>query len=185
MKHAILVSLASVLVLAACSSSDPPPAASAPAATEPEHAEHAPSHEAQEASHAAQSPSPVRTLDDGSRAFGAEPSEREATALAAIMASPARFQGQIVKTEGEIAQVCQRMGCWMEITAEADGTAVRVPMAGHSFFLPRDVAGRRATVEGTVNVETLDDATAEHLREEGAQATDQALSIEATTVVVH
>lgn len=166
-------------LLFACSSADPQPATPEPVQTE--------SHESHHAEHAeaAEAPSPTRTLDDGSRLYGGEPSDIAVTSLAQIMAEPARWEGQTVKTEGEIAQVCQRMGCWMEITAEEGGTAVRVPMAGHSFFLPRDVAGRRATVEGTVKVESLDEATAEHLREEGAQATDQALSIEATSVVVH
>ena len=178
------------LMLAACSSSEPrtanaEPVAQAPAASaEAEPA--APSHDEQEAEHAeaSRAPQPVRTQEDGSRIFGAEPSDREAVALSSIMAEPQRFAGQVVKTEGEIAQVCQRMGCWMEITAGEGGEAVRVPMAGHSFFLPRDVAGRQAVVEGTVAVAALDEATAEHLREEGAQATDQALSIEATSVVV-
>jgi hypothetical protein len=58
-------------------------------------------------------------------------------------------------------------------------------MAGHSFFLPRDVSGRRATIQGRVEVEALDEATRQHLEEEGAQAAGQALSIEATSVVVH
>ena len=176
------------LMVAACSSSEPRTENVDPIA-EPEVAQAepaAPSHEEQEAEHAeaSQAPQPVRTLEDGARVFGAEPSERESVALATIMASPREYAGQVVKTEGEIAQVCQRMGCWMEITAEEGGQAVRVPMAGHSFFLPRDVAGRQAVVEGTVAVAALDEATAQHLREEGAQATDQALSIEATSVVV-
>ena len=165
-------------LLFGCSSADPQPASPEPVSAQAEpshHGEHAETAEAPEA----------RTLPDGSRVFGGQPTDIEVTALAQIMAEPGRWNGQTVKTEGEIAQVCQRMGCWMEITADEGGTAVRVPMAGHSFFLPRDVAGRRATVEGTVKVESLDEATAEHLREEGAQATDQALSIEATSVVVH
>jgi hypothetical protein len=175
-------------MLAACSSSEPRAESAEPVVQAPvaEAEPSAPSHEEQEAEHAeaSRAPEPVRTLDDGSRVFGAEPSEREVVALATIMAEPARFEGQVVKTEGAIAQVCQRMGCWMEITAQEGGQAVRVPMAGHSFFLPRDVAGRQAVVEGTVAVAALDEATAEHLRAEGAHATDQALSIEATTVVV-
>ena len=176
----------------ACSSADPEPAtatpepsaetapvAEAPAAEADPHADHG------EHAAAAEAPEPVRELEDGSRIYGSEPSDRETTELAALMADPGRFAGQVVKTEGEIVQVCQRMGCWMELTAGEDGDAIRVPMAGHSFFLPRDVAGRRATVEGTVEVAELDADTQQHLREEGAQAADQALSIQATAVVVH
>lgn len=177
----------------ACSSAEPAPAPQA----EPPSAETAeadlpategaedPHAHAAEHAEAARAPEPVRELEDGSRVFGSEPSDREVTELASIMAEPERFDGQVVKTEGRVAQVCQQMGCWMELQAEEDGDAVRVPMAGHSFFLPRDIAGRQATVEGTVEVAELDAETQEHLRGEGAQAADQALSIQATAVIVH
>ena len=128
---------------------------------------------------------PVRVLADGSRLFGAEPSEGEQTELASILAAPGTFDGQTVKTVGEISSVCQQMGCWMELRADAESPGIRVPMANHSFFLPRDVVGARATIEGVVHVEALDEATQEHLESEGAQAAGAELSIEASSVLVH
>jgi hypothetical protein len=129
-------------------------------------------------------PRPTRVLEDGSRLFGAELSaDRPVTPLAQIAAAPASFAGQVVKTEGTIERVCQAMGCWMELRAE--GTpAVRVPMAGHAFFLPRDVGGRSAVIEGRVAVQRLSPEAREHLAAEGAQAVDSELSIEATGVIV-
>lgn len=119
------------------------------------------------------------------RTFGAAPdATRPLTPLAAILAEPERFRDRVVRTEGEIAQVCQRMGCWMELRDDPDGPAVRVPMAGHSFFLPRDVAGRRAMLEGRVAMRMLSAGERAHLESEGASATASALSIEATGVVV-
>ncbi len=117
------------------------------------------------------------------RAFGQPLSSNPLTPLAAITGAPNDFEGRTVKTEGTITQVCQRMGCWMELQAE--GTPpVRVPMAGHSFFLPRDVSGRPATVEGTVGLRTLSEAERAHLESEGATATARALEITASGVVV-
>ncbi len=128
-------------------------------------------------------PQPSAVLADGSRQFGAAPSDRPETALADIAGSPATFEGQTVRTAGRIERVCQRMGCWMELSADGAG-AVRVPMAGHSFFLPRDVAGHDATVEGRVRVTPLSPEARAHLASEGALATADELSIEATSVVV-
>ena len=69
-------------------------------------------------------PEPTRVLEDGSRLFGSEMSaERETTPLATIVASPDQFEGQVVKTEGEISQVCQSMGCWMELRTDAEAPA--------------------------------------------------------------
>ncbi len=113
--------------------------------------------------------------------FGQPISERERVALSDITAAPEQFDGQVVSTEGEITAVCQRMGCWMEMK-DGDGPAVRVPMAGHAFFLPKDVSGRRARVEGHVALRTLPPGEAAHLASEGAQAIGQRLQITATGV---
>jgi hypothetical protein len=154
-----------------------------PATTEDEAAE---AHAAHEMEDSAGTPQPIRTDEDGSILYGTELDEALAvTPLATLMSEPQRFDGQVVKTEGEIAQVCQRMGCWMELRPDDDSPAIRVPMAGHSFFLPRDVAGRRAVVQGTVEVQELSEDWQRHLREEGAEAADAPIGIQAAAVLVH
>ena len=126
---------------------------------------------------------PAETEPEEARSFGEPLSVNELTALADITADPESFAGRTVKTEGQITQVCQRMGCWMEMR-EGDGPAIRVPMAGHSFFLPKDVSGRRATIEGQVALRELSAAEREHLASEGAQAVGQRLQITATGVEI-
>jgi hypothetical protein len=163
-----------VLLLAACDRSQP----------EAHHHEGAHEEAAHEEAAPAKAPAkgPATAQPDGSRLYGRALSDRATTPLSQILQEPARFSGSVVRTQGEIAQVCQRMGCWMELR---DGShSVRVPMAGHSFFLPREVAGRPATLEGTVNVRELDQATREHLAEEGATVLASNVEIEATGVVV-
>ena len=51
--------------------------------------------------------------------------------------------------------------------------------------LPRDLAGSRATIEGTVQVAALSEEDRAHLESEGATAAGQDVSIEATAVLVH
>ena len=169
------ISLWVALALGACGGSDETAASNDEATTPP--AETSGDEAANDA------PEPARVLADGSRLFGAELSERDDTPLSTILGDPSTFDGQVVKTSGEISAVCQRMGCWMELRDERQ-RAVRVPMAGHAFFLPRDVAGRRALVEGPLSVRPLGAAEREHLEGEGAAATDVALELSATSVVV-
>jgi hypothetical protein len=128
-------------------------------------------------------PLPTAVLPDGARLFGTALTDRAATPLAEISASPDAYADQIVRTSGTIERVCQAMGCWMELRAEGV-EPVRVPMAGHSFFLPRDVAGHPAEIEGRVALRTLSPEARAHLEGEGAMATAGALSIDATGVVV-
>ena len=123
-------------------------------------------------------------VDPAQTVFGAGVTDRELTSLSDLTASPERFDGQVIKTEGEITAVCQRMGCWMEMRGEEGAPTVRVPLAGHNYFLPRDVSGRRATIEGQVAIRELSDAEREHLASEGAQAVATALQVSATGVVL-
>lgn len=121
----------------------------------------------------------------GRQAFGAPlDAARALTSLSDIAASPDRFADQVVKTDGEIARVCQSMGCWMELRSNAEAQPVRVPMAGHAFFLPKDVAGRHATIEGRVTLQELTPEARAHLAGEGALAVASSLSISATSVVI-
>ncbi|MFK7992404.1 MAG: DUF4920 domain-containing protein [Sandaracinaceae bacterium] len=123
---------------------------------------------------------------DEAGTYGEAPdSEMPLTPLAAILAEPAAFRDQVVRTEGQIAQVCQRMGCWMELREGEDGPAVRVPMAGHGFFLPRTASGRQAMMQGRVAMRELTPAARAHLESEGAEETHSALSIAATGVVIN
>jgi hypothetical protein len=139
---------------------------------------------AEPAAAGSQEPVLPRRRQTGEQAFGAPlVGQREPVALSALIDDPAAYTGQVVRTEGEISAVCQNMGCWMELRDE-QARAVRVPMAGHSFFLPRDVSGRRALVEGPLNVRPLSAAEREHLAAEGATATDVGLELSATSVVV-
>ncbi|MFW5920991.1 MAG: DUF4920 domain-containing protein [Polyangiales bacterium] len=113
--------------------------------------------------------------------FGEALSDLAVTSLDDIAAAPQQFEGQRVKTEGTIERVCQKKGCWMELRSE-QGATLRVPMAGHSFFLPKDSAGRECTVEGKVLMKELSEDEREHLAAEGAKALASATQLEATGV---
>lgn len=150
----------------------------------PESAETEAPHEGDEDHEAhAEAAEATEPTGEGPSSYGDPLTERDLVPLATIAGDPSTYAGQVVKTEGEIAAVCQRMGCWMEMRAEGV-EPVRVPMAGHSFFLPKDVSGRHATVEGEVAVRELSEGEREHLESEGALATAQTLQISATGVVI-
>ncbi|MEM1414575.1 MAG: DUF4920 domain-containing protein [Myxococcota bacterium] len=172
--------LALTLLLAACGGNEatPAPAAEETAAAPAETAE---AEAAAEAEAEAEETSEAITYP---HTFGADLDEaREPTELAALLAAPGDFADQTIKTSGTIQQVCQSMGCWMELRAGEEGSpAIRVPMANHAFFLPKDVAGRNCTIEGTVKVRDLSDDEREHYASEGATVLAQVAQIDATGV---
>ncbi len=118
------------------------------------------------------------------RVFGAALSpDGEPVEVGAILRDPAPFLGKNVKTKGVVARVCERAGCWLELKPEQGEGGLRVPMAGHAFFIPPDALGRPAIVEGELTAQPLDPSHKAHLEGEGAQAVGP-LSLAARAVVV-
>lgn len=102
-----------------------------------------------------------------------------------VLHNPRPFLDKTIKCAGTVARVCQAAGCWLELrpAGSAEGEGLRVPMAGHSFFVPQDVVGRPAIVEGTLGARDLPQAELDHLQGEGLKAIGP-LYLAATSVVV-
>lgn len=93
-------------------------------------------------------PEPPAAASTG-EALGAPLSDRVPIALAELLASPERYEGQVVKTSGPIRAVCQHRGCWMDLGAEVETDGrVHVRSLDHSLAFPRDSVGKIAEVEG-------------------------------------
>lgn len=138
---------------------------------------------------AAATPAPA-----AARSFGAPSSvPGEPVDVAEVLKDPSSYLQRSIKCRGTVARVCQAAGCWLELQAPARGEAgraaaaggegLRVPMAGHAFFVPQDIVGKTAVVEGRLAARELLDAERAHLTGEGLRATGP-LFLEATGVVV-
>jgi hypothetical protein len=118
------------------------------------------------------------------RRFGAAPTVAgEPVPVATLIADPSLYLGKTVKCEGKVARVCQNKGCWLELQAAEGGAGLRVPMAGHAFFIPQDAVGMRAVVEGELRRSELPAAQRAHYQSEGMQAMGP-LALDATSVVL-
>lgn len=118
------------------------------------------------------------------RAFGAPLSgPGEVVDVAQVLKEPSAYLQRNIKCRGTIARVCQAAGCWLELSGAGGGEGLRVPMAGHAFFVPQDIIGKSAVVEGKLAARELLDAERAHLTGEGLKATGP-LFLEATGVVV-
>jgi len=96
---------------------------------------------------AAGAPSPIPAGSD----YGAGLTLSETTPLADIVRAPETFAARPVLVRGRISDVCQRKGCW--VVLRDGGDQVRVRFHDYGFFLPTDVAGSEAFVQGLVKLE--------------------------------
>jgi hypothetical protein len=71
---------------------------------------------------------------------------KEPVPLAALMAHPAWYVNHTVQVKGKISEVCQMMGCWMDLTD--GGQKIRIKVNDGEIVFPKDSAGKTAIAEG-------------------------------------
>lgn len=113
----------------------------------------------------AQAEAPATPVDaDGWKHWGDEFKVESVTPASALLADPASFEGQTLRVEGKVGEVCQAQGCWL-VLADGEKT-MRVMMKDHSFTVDKDIASQSCLIEGTVTVRELDPEFLEHLASE-------------------
>jgi hypothetical protein len=69
--------------------------------------------------------------------------------LATLMAHKEDYVGKTVQVKGKITEVCQAMGCWMNLTDA--GQMIRIKVNDGEIDFPKDAAGKTAIAEGKFN----------------------------------
>ena len=111
------------------------------------------------------------------------PPPADAVALTAgqAVAQADALNGQAVVVEGTIAEVCQAKGCWLTLQNDA-GVPFRVTVPsgedGYAFTFPKDIAGARVRLAGTLAVEETDVETLRHFAQDEGQSPE---AVEAIT----
>ncbi|MDQ7816649.1 MAG: DUF4920 domain-containing protein [Melioribacteraceae bacterium] len=90
------------------------------------------------------------TVNAGGEKYGKELTLKEKTSVSAILSSPEKFDGQKVLVEGKILNVCQGMGCWIEVSGETEDEKIMVKVEDGVIVFPKDSKGKTALVEGIV-----------------------------------
>jgi hypothetical protein len=83
-----------------------------------------------------------------------------------FLSDPSAHTGKTVLVEGRIADVCQKMGCWL-VLAEGD-KSIRVLTKAHKFTVATDSAGETCRIEGVVNAKDIDPKEVAHFESESA-----------------
>jgi hypothetical protein len=86
-------------------------------------------------------------------------SVKEPVSIATLLAHPDDYAGKTVQVKGKIAEVCQMMGCWMDLVSNG-GQKIRIKVNDGEIVFPKDTSGKAAVAEGrfTKTVLTRDQA---------------------------
>lgn len=89
-------------------------------------------------------------------------SVKEPVSIASLLAHPDDYAGKTVQVKGKITEVCQMMGCWMDLVGDG-GQKIRIKVEDGEIAFPKDASGKAAVAEGrfTKTVLTRDQVVAQ------------------------
>lgn len=118
----------------------------------------------------------ITTVQAEQRSFGKPLTITQVTAVSAILDEPEKYAGQAVRIEGLILDVCSKRGCWISVASDRQGETIQVKVNDGEIVFPLAIAGRRAAVEGLVEILSISKeqmiAYLQHLAEEKGQPFD-------------
>ena len=72
---------------------------------------------------------------------------KESTPIASLAGEPEKYVGKLVQVKGKVTELCQMMGCWMNL-ADESGKTVRIKVKDGEIVFPKTAAGKTAIAEG-------------------------------------
>lgn len=81
-----------------------------------------------------------------------------------------------VVVEGELSEVCQKMGCWVKLKNES-GDDIFVKFRDHEFFAPKDAAGSHVYIKGKALREVTPVDELQHYAEDAGESEETIAAI--------
>lgn len=81
-----------------------------------------------------------------------------------------------MKVEGVITGSCQKKGCWMKMDL-GNGEQMHVSFKDYEFFVPKNLDGETAIMEGYAKVSTTDVDMLRHLAEDAGKSEEEIAAI--------
>jgi hypothetical protein len=66
-----------------------------------------------------------------------------------LLSNPGEYVGKAVRVDGVITGVCERRGCWIQVTDPELGQGVRIKVEDGVIVFPPSAMGRKASAQGT------------------------------------
>jgi multidrug efflux pump subunit AcrA (membrane-fusion protein) len=111
---------------------------------------------------------------------------KQQIAIDRLVATPDKYVGKVVQVKGSVRDVCQHMGCWMELADPASGKGIRIKVEEGQIVFPPEAVGKMAIAEGKMAKLVLTKeqaiAQAQHEAEMNKRKFDPASITSGTTV---
>jgi len=72
----------------------------------------------------------------------------ESIGIDKLTAHPEKYAGKVVQVKGQVRDVCQAMGCWMELADPESAKTIRIKVKDGEIVFPKEAVGKTAVAEG-------------------------------------
>jgi hypothetical protein len=86
----------------------------------------------------------------GQKEYGKKITLKEKTKISSILQAPDKFVGKKVLVKGTILAVCEKRGCWMELSSDKESQKIKIKVKDGEIVFPLNGIGKNAIVEGEV-----------------------------------
>jgi hypothetical protein len=73
---------------------------------------------------------------------------KEAAPVEVVAARPAAYAGKTIQVKGKVTEVCEMMGCWMNLADASGAHALRIKVDDGAIVFPKSAVGKTAIAEG-------------------------------------
>ncbi|MCB0665616.1 MAG: DUF4920 domain-containing protein [Saprospiraceae bacterium] len=119
----------------------------------------------------------VNAQEDKYQSFGDEINPESAISVANLLAALEGQDSVQAKVEGQINNVCQVKGCWMNISDESVQDPVFVQFKDYAFFVPKDAAGKNVIIEGIAYREMTSVEDLQHFAKDAGKSEEEIAKI--------
>ena len=77
-----------------------------------------------------------------------------------------------IQLEAEVQSVCQVKGCWMNLVLDS-GEEVWVTFKDYSFFVPKDIGGRKVLVNGIAQLTEISEEDQKHYAKDAGKSEEE------------
>jgi hypothetical protein len=73
---------------------------------------------------------------------------KKVTPINKLASKPGDYVGKTVQAKGKVAEVCQKMGCWMNLVDPKSAKMIRIKVKDGEIVFPKESIGKMALAEG-------------------------------------
>lgn len=80
--------------------------------------------------------------------YGEKITLKEKTTISALLSNPDKYIGKTVLVEGLIVDVCEKRGCWIEISSDKEFQKLRFKVDDGVIIFPMEAKGKKVLAQG-------------------------------------